>query len=74
MKKRTLGIAIAIIVLVGSGFYGYTKLTATPEGPRFVLGQARRDTLVVSVSGSGQVSARDKIDLKPKTSGDIVSL
>ncbi|HXK36747.1 MAG TPA: HlyD family efflux transporter periplasmic adaptor subunit [Candidatus Paceibacterota bacterium] len=40
----------------------------------YVLAQVERSTLVVSVSGSGQVEASQQIDLKPKSSGDVIGV
>jgi len=39
---------------------------------RYVFAQAQKGTLVVSISGTGQVSALNQVDIKPKVSGDIV--
>ena len=41
---------------------------------RYVLSAVERGTLVTSVTGSGQVSASNQVEIKPKTSGDVVAV
>lgn len=59
-------------VIAGGGYYGYGKLTATTGETRYVLASVQKGTLVLSVSGSGQISASTQIDLKTKASGDAI--
>lgn len=64
----------AILILAGGGYWGYGKLTDTSGETRYVLGRAERGTLISTVSGSGQVSPSDQVEVKPRTSGEIVSV
>jgi len=66
--------AVCIIVLLGVGYYGYKKVTGTSAETRYVLAAVEKGTLIVSVSGSGQVSASNQIDLKSKAGGQITYL
>ncbi len=63
---------IALVIILGGGYWGYTALTSTAGQPRYVLGTVQTGTIVASVSGSGQVSASNQIDIKPRVSGQIV--
>lgn len=62
---------IIIIVIFGIGYYEYKKITTTTGELRYVEAQTEKGTLVISISGSGQVSASNQIDIKPKVSGEI---
>lgn len=70
IKKRTISI-IVVLILIAGGLVAYKKFTAPREESRYILGNATQGTLVVSVSGSGQVSTSQQIDIKPRVSGDI---
>lgn len=66
---------IAVLVLVAlsySGYWGYKKWTDTSGQPIYLLAQIKRGTITASVSGSGQVSVSNQVDLKAKASGDVV--
>lgn len=62
------------MVLLAVGYFGYRQFFSGDAEVRYMLAQAEQGTLVVSVTGSGQVSVANQIDLKPKTSGDLVYL
>ena len=63
---------MAAVLLVLSGYWAFGKLTNTAGETRYVLGAVQRGVLVTSVSGSGQVSASNQVDIKSKVSGDAV--
>jgi len=71
-KKITSG--IIIILLIIGGFYGYKALKGETTETRYVLAAVEKGTLIASVSGSGQISVLNQVDIKPKVSGDIVWL
>jgi HlyD family secretion protein len=62
---------IVIIVLLGGGYMVYGKMTSTTKETRYVLSAVTKGTIVSSVTGSGQVSALNQIDVKPNVSGTI---
>lgn len=66
----------AIFVFIFSGFiyYGYGYFYGSTESTRYVSAKASKGTLIVSISGSGQVSAANQVDIKAKTSGEIIAL
>ncbi len=63
--------AIVAIVIIYAGYWGYGKLTSTAGETRYIVADVQKGTLVASITGSGQVSTSNQIDLKPKASGDI---
>lgn len=73
LERKFLFGSIAVVFAV-VGYYGYQHFFGTAAVTRYVSAQVQKGTLVVSVSGSGQVSVSNQLDLKPKVSGDIVSV
>lgn len=65
---------LVLSVLVVGGYYGYKKITTKPVQTRYVLGEVEKGSLIVSVSGTGQIAASDQMDVKAKVSGDVVSV
>ncbi len=63
---------IGIIVVLGSGWWGYRAWTGTSVAPRYVLASVQKGTIITTVTGTGQVSASNQVDIKPKVSGDVV--
>lgn len=64
--------ALIILAIVFGGYRIYAAATSTAGITEYVAAQVTKGTLVVSVTGTGQVSASDQVDVKPKTSGDVV--
>ncbi len=64
-------IAIAIL------FIGYKTVSAfrgTATETRYVTAAAEKGTIIASVSGSGQISASNQVDIKAKASGDVTAV
>lgn len=70
-KVRSL---IVLIIAFGIGYFAYGKMFATAQVTKYVLTTATTQTVVASVSGSGQVSPSSEVDLTPKVSGEIVDV
>ncbi|MEK7649826.1 MAG: HlyD family efflux transporter periplasmic adaptor subunit [Patescibacteria group bacterium] len=68
---RKISIALLVFLALG-GYWTYSSLTSANESTRYILASAERQTVISTVTGSGQVSASNQIDLKPKASGDVV--
>ena len=62
----------AVIAIALLGYWAYGSFTSTADETRYVTTVAAKGTLVVSITGSGQVSASNQVDLKPKASGEVV--
>ncbi|MBV9159598.1 MAG: efflux RND transporter periplasmic adaptor subunit [Candidatus Kaiserbacteria bacterium] len=65
---------IAAVVVLGGGYGVYAKAHAASQPVKYVLTKARTERIVASVTGSGQVSATNQVDLKPKAGGEVVSI
>ncbi|MDE2213316.1 MAG: efflux RND transporter periplasmic adaptor subunit [Patescibacteria group bacterium] len=50
----------------------YASVTSTAGIPTYTLGNAQTGTLIVSVSGTGQVSASNELSLSPQAGGQII--
>lgn len=72
--KHKIIASIVVVILIGGGYYYYRSSNAVVATPQYVIGTVTKGTLVVAVSGTGQVSALNQIDLKPKASGDLIKL
>lgn len=62
---------IIIIVIAGGGYWIYKKTTNTTGEIRYITAKIEKGTIITSVSGSGQVSNLNQIDIKAKASGDV---
>jgi len=71
VKHKFITGAIFLLIIIG-GYFDYQRLVKNKNTVRYLTAAVEKGTLIVSVSGSGQVSASDQIDLKPKVSGDVV--
>lgn len=65
--------AVVGVVIVGGTYFALFG-GKDQEPPRYILAEARKGALVVSVSGSGQITAENQVDVKAKASGDIVQV
>ncbi len=72
--KHKIMAGITLAVIVAGGYFIYQGLAGDNNLTQYVTAAVEKGTLIVSVSGSGQVSASDQVDIKPKVSGDIVYL
>jgi len=71
-KKRllTLG-ALAIVAIAGYGYYASTQ----PKGEtKYLLDTAQRGLFIASLTGTGQVSGENQIDVKPNVSALITAI
>jgi HlyD family secretion protein len=65
---------IIIVALMLGAYYTYGAFHSGTVATRYVLATAEQGTLVSSVTGSGQVSASNQVDLKPKVSGNVIAI
>jgi len=63
--------AIIIIIIIVAGYFGYKSLSSTTGETRYILAAVEKGTISQIVSGTGQVSASDQLDIKPSVSGNI---
>jgi RND family efflux transporter MFP subunit len=65
---------LMLLILGYGGYYEYEKLTSTADETRYVLSTVTKRTIISSITGSGQVSTSNQVDLKPKVSGDVIAI
>ncbi|MFA5173021.1 MAG: efflux RND transporter periplasmic adaptor subunit [Candidatus Paceibacterota bacterium] len=53
-------------------FWIFNLFSGSTAETKYVLASVKKGTITVSVSGSGQVSSSNEVDLKAKTSSDVV--
>lgn len=72
--KHKIISGIVLIVLVFAGYQGVKAFSNSSSATTYVLGMVERGTITASVTGTGQVSASNQIDMKSKVSGDVLSV
>lgn len=63
--------AIIVVVVFGGGYYWYQSANKVQAPTKYVLGMVQKETLISSISGSGQVATSNQVDVKAKASGEI---
>ncbi|MBP9762440.1 HlyD family efflux transporter periplasmic adaptor subunit [Patescibacteria group bacterium] len=72
LKRKSLLIAAAVILLGAGGIWAKTR---TPQEPtRYVLASVGKQTIITSITGSGQVSGQNQVDIKPVISAEITKI
>ncbi len=74
LMKRKLLVAVAIVVVAGGGWWTWRKYHPTVLPTRYLLSGITRSTIVTAVTGSGQVSGQNQLDIKPTVSGAIKTI
>lgn len=63
---------ISVVLLIVACYFGYKYFFASAKQTTYLVSEIKKGTIVTTVSGSGQVSAKSQIDIKPKASGEVV--
>lgn len=75
LKKNKIKKIFIWLIIFALGFLVYWFFfKKTPTPPQYTLTVVKKDRLVTTVSGTGQVSAVNQIDLKPDSSGKVTYL
>jgi HlyD family secretion protein len=74
LLKHKIWTAIIILIVLVCGYFGYSIFLSNKDSVRYSLTQATKGTLTNSISGSGQISALNQVDIKPEVSGTIISV
>ena len=69
--KHKLVIGIILVLILTVSYFVYKNFVKKETQTRYILTQVQKGTIVVSVSGSGQISSLDQLDIKPKVSGEV---
>ncbi|MFH1758982.1 MAG: efflux RND transporter periplasmic adaptor subunit [Patescibacteria group bacterium] len=67
-RHKIISIVIVLILVVGV----YFSWGGGASEVSYTTAQAEKGALIVSITGSGQVSAIDQIDIKPEVSGKVI--
>lgn len=70
-KKK---IIFLLLILILGSYFGYKAIKINTGETRYVLASVEKGTLIVSVSGSGQVGSLNEADIKTQVSGEISNL
>lgn len=63
---------IVVAAIAYGGYWGYQKFNGNAGQTQYVTANVRKGAVIVSITGSGQVSASSQSDIKSKVSGDTV--
>ncbi|MFA6476073.1 MAG: HlyD family efflux transporter periplasmic adaptor subunit [Candidatus Paceibacterota bacterium] len=74
LLKHKIVSLIILLVIIFAGYKLYAYMTDTSSETHYLISAVSKGTILQSVSGTGQVSASNQIELKPKASGDITYL
>ena len=72
LSQHKIITVIIIIILASGGYWVYQKTQSNSQEMRYVIAMVEKGTITLSVSGSGQVSVSNQVDIKSKASGDII--
>lgn len=62
----------AFVLIAGISYWGWGSIIGNGVDPTYALAAVEKGTLITSVSGTGQVSASNQVEIKPKVSGDVI--
>ncbi len=71
IRRHRFITGIALLVIIGGGYLVAQNLNGAAGSVQYVTATVEQGTLVLSISGSGQVSVSDQVDITPKVSGDV---
>lgn len=74
VKAHKILSAFVIAIIVFGGYMAVRSATKTNATPQYSLSRARMGSIVETVSGSGQVSAQNQLDVTSKASGAVTSI
>lgn len=74
IKKHKLIAIVSLFVLLGVGYFVYSKIATKEESVRYVTAAAEKGVLISTISGTGQVSAVNQVDIAAEASGKVISV
>jgi RND family efflux transporter MFP subunit len=69
--KNKIRVILILLLVGGGGYYVKQKWFTTATTTRYVTGQVERGVLTTAISGTGQVSVSNQVEIKSKASGDV---
>ncbi len=64
--------SVVVLALIAGGYLGIKNINSTGSDPTYTLVTVEKGSIISSVSGTGQISSSDQVDIIPEVSGDIV--
>lgn len=68
---KIIGTVLAVAV-VGGGYFAVGAMGGETAETRYITEAVSRGTLISSISGVGQVSVSEQVEIQPKVSGEVV--
>ena len=72
-RHKIFSLMILTAIITGS-YFSYQKINTQEGGVSYKTQTVEKGMLILSISGTGQVSALNQVNIKPKVSGDIVAV
>ncbi|MBU4512840.1 efflux RND transporter periplasmic adaptor subunit [Patescibacteria group bacterium] len=73
LKHKIISLNILAIIITAS-YLGYREIKPEDNNTSYITETVKKGMLISSISGVGQVSALDQVDIKPRASGDVISV
>src|SRR3989344_8880678 len=70
-KKTSVVAILAVIIII---YYILYSLFSTTASPQYILGKVHKGTISQTVTGSGQVSSENQLDVTSEVSGKILAV
>ncbi|MEI6650308.1 MAG: efflux RND transporter periplasmic adaptor subunit [Candidatus Moraniibacteriota bacterium] len=74
LKVKKWQIVLAVVVLIGGGYYWYTKSKSASTQVTYVTTAAEKGTLTTSVSVSGNIVVDQSVNIDPTITGTVSNL
>ncbi len=74
LKEHKIPTIITAVVIILIGYFWYQKTHTTAATIKYVTAAAQNDTVIATITGTGQVQALNQLDVKPQTDGRLTSL
>jgi len=74
VKKHKIVSAFSAIIIIIGIYLIFSSFKGGQASISYAVAAVEKGTIISSISGSGQVSVSEQIDIKPKASGDIIYL
>lgn len=71
VKKHKIAVGI-VLVIIATGGFGITRAMTQQEAPtQYVVASVEQGTIISTISGTGQVSASNQVEIKTETAGKV---
>ncbi|HVZ10892.1 MAG TPA: efflux RND transporter periplasmic adaptor subunit [Candidatus Paceibacterota bacterium] len=70
VRRHKIVSLFAVLIIAVAVYYGFFHSTSKAE-TQYVIGTVQKGTVTAGITEAGQISSQNKVDIKPKASGDI---